>query len=136
MVAQEEFDILLGAGGTCMVDQGGPQGGGFGVPVGPMWHHSVSFGDGGSATAAGAPATTGHSYESPGTYEISSDVTCSPCQSVFVTGTATTSVSVKFPHRFRLQAQKGAYNTVGLGSTITRFWLPNDDGFGPPFPNI
>ena len=27
-------------------------------------------------------------------------------------------------------------NTVGLGSTITRFWLPNDDGFGPPFPIV
>lgn len=26
--------------------------------------------------------------------------------------------------------------TVGLGSTITRFWLPNDDGFGPPFPTV
>ncbi len=36
----------------------------------------------------------GDSYASPGDYEIRSDVTCSPCQSVFVLGSATTTVSV------------------------------------------
>ena len=94
VVVQEEFDILLGAGGTCMVDQGGPQGGGFGVPVGPMWHHSVAFGDGSTATASGAFATIRHTYSSRGTFNVRDDVACSPCQSVFTLGFGSSSISV------------------------------------------
>ena len=94
VVAQEEFDILLGAGGTCMVDEGGSQGGGFGAPTGPSWLHSVSFGDGGTATATGGFATTRHTYDSRGTFEIRDDVTCSPCQSVFTLGYGSLSISV------------------------------------------
>ncbi|MYJ73801.1 MAG: RHS repeat protein, partial [Gammaproteobacteria bacterium] len=94
-VAGVSLSIILGAGGTCMIDEGGSQGGGFGAPVGPSWSHSVTFGDGGTATATGAPATAKHTYASPGEYEIRSDVTCSPCLSVLVLGTATETVEVK-----------------------------------------
>ena len=94
VVVQEEFDIVLGAGGTCMVDQGGPQGGGFGAPVGPLWHHSVAFGDGSTATASGAFATIRHTYSSRGTFNVRDDVACSPCQSVFTLGFGSLSISV------------------------------------------
>ena len=77
VVVDDDFNVILGAGGTCMIVEGGSPGPGFGAPVGPSWHHSVSFGDGGTATAAGTPATAEHRYASPGDYDISTDVTCS-----------------------------------------------------------
>ena len=93
-MAGEAFDVLLGAGGTCIIDEGGPQGAGFGAPVGPMWHHSVAFGDGGSTTGAGGFATVQHTYDSRGAYDIRDDVSCSPCNSVFTLGYGSLRISV------------------------------------------
>ena len=101
-VAGSMIDVVVGAVGPCELPHG------VSMPVIASWHHAVSFGDGGTATATGSSSTVRHSYDSPGTYEIRSDVTCWPCQSVFVSATSTASVTVTFPHRIRIQAQKGA----------------------------
>ena len=93
--AGQAFDVLLSAGGTCIIDEGGSQGAGFGAPVGPMWHHSVAFGDGQTTTGEGAFSTVEHTFASPGTYQIRNEVTCSPCLSVFVLGAAAAEVPVE-----------------------------------------
>ena len=108
-VAGAMIDVVVGAAGPCELPPG------IDVPDIASWHHAVSFGDGGTATATGSSATVRHSYDSPGTYEIRSDVTCSPCQSVFVLGTATTSVEVKPIHRVRIQAQR-RHNLIASAS--------------------
>ena len=43
------------------------------------------------------PATVAHTYASAGTYKVRTDVTCSPCQSIFVLGTSSQSVEVSPP---------------------------------------
>ena len=87
-VAGAMIDVVVGAVGPCELPHG------ISVPVIASWHHAVSFGDGGTATATGGSATLCHTYDSRGTYEIRDDVSCSPCQSVFSLGYGSLTISV------------------------------------------
>ena len=82
------IDVAVGAVGPCELPHG------VSVPVIASWHHAVSFGDGATATATGASATLRHRYDSRGTYEITDEVSCSPCQSVFSLGYGSLTISV------------------------------------------
>ena len=87
-MAGSMIDVVVGAAGPCELPHG------VDVPDIASWHHAVSFGDGGTATATGGSATLRHTYDSRGTYEIRDDVSCSPCQSVFSLGYGSLTISV------------------------------------------
>ena len=93
VVAGAPVRFVLGAGGDCAEDHGGPQGPGLGAPALPAWRHSVSFGDGSTAAATGSPAEVGHTYASGGTYKVRNRVSC-PCDSVLSIGERTVDVQV------------------------------------------